>query len=228
MFVCAHDDASQVKARGFRGDSTLILAAWDARRDTTLIGDRQRGVVLVGRLVARMFPATPRQVGDAGVADLTDELGALKEVRRRMRMGSRDEIRRVALSDLLLWRADRRVADIGAFRTTRSRASFRYRGSWACTGRHTGYSPWKPVRFTLTVDRLASAGFGAAERLRVADRTTGLRIEWQEVPQRTNGIAGRGVRVDVSRLRAGRYRMQLMVNAGGDPSAVATREIDVR
>jgi len=87
----------------------------------------------------------------------------------------------------------------------------------------------EPVRFTLTVEQVGVSWFRrAAERLRFADPTTGLRIQWQEVPQRTNGIAGRGVRVDVSRLRAGRYRMQLTVNAAGETSAISTREIDVR
>jgi len=99
-------------------------------------------------------------------------------------------------------------------------------------GDDTGAGPSAPKR---TLDAPAAGKVvgvswfrRAAERLRFADRTTGLRIQWQEVPQRTNGIAGRGVRVDVSRLRAGRYRMQLTVNAAGETSAISTREIDVR
>ena len=58
--------------------------------------------------------------------------------------------------------------------------------------------------------------------------TTALRIQWDEVPIQTNGIAGRGVRVDVSQLRAGHYRMQLMVEVAGGLSALRERQIEVR
>jgi hypothetical protein len=43
-----------------------------------------------------------------------------------------------------------------------------------------------------------------------------------------NGIAGRGVRVDLSRLVAGRYRMQVTVTPVGEAPVVVGREIAVR
>jgi hypothetical protein len=64
--------------------------------------------------------------------------------------------------------------------------------------------------------------------LRLTDPTSGLRIQWEEVPQRVNGIAGRGVRVDLSRLRSGRYRMQLVASVSGEASRVAERIVEVR
>ena len=69
-----------------------------------------------------------------------------------------------------------------------------------CTGRPTAFAPRRarelfPDRRT---DRRQLVS-PRRERFRLADPTTGLRIQWEEVPQQTNGIAGRGVRVEVSR-----------------------------
>jgi hypothetical protein len=237
-----HDLPSQV-ARFRRGDSTLIVAAWDARRDTTLIGRSLDAALVIwsddsSRAVMRRSDAratgtlTATAVADSGLVSL--ELLAKQDRRAaRTRIGfSRRDSSRVALSDLLLYTPTATSAD--ALETVQddaftsdvippSRALGVY---WETYGLQAA---GEPVRFTLTVEQIGVSWLRrAAERLRFADRTTGLRIQWQEVPQRTNGIAGRGVRVDVSRLRAGRYRMQLTVNATGEPSAVATREIDVR
>ena len=237
-----HDLPSQI-ARFRRGDSTLILAAWDARRDTTLIGRSLDAALVIwsddsSRAVVRRPDAratgtmVATAVADSGLMSL--ELLA-KEDRRagRIRMGfSRRDSSRVALSDLLLYTPTVASADAlegvqdNAFTSDVIPASRELGVYWETYGLEPA---GEPVRFSLTVEQIGVSWFRrAAERLRVADRTTGLRIQWQEVPQRTSGIAGRGVRVDVSRLRAGRYRMQLTVNAAGDASAVATREIDVR
>ena len=171
-------------------------------------------------------------IADSGLMSL--ELLAKADRRAaRIRMGfSRRDSSRVALSDLLLYTPTVASADAlesvqdNAFTSDVIPPSRELGVYWETYGLQPA---GEPVKFSLTVEQIGVSWFRrAAERLRVADRTTGLRIQWQEVPQRTNGIAGRGVRVDVSRLRAGRYRMQLMVNAAGAPSAVGTREIDVR
>jgi hypothetical protein len=67
-----------------------------------------------------------------------------------------------------------------------------------------------------------------AERLRLADPTSGLRIQWDEVPRQAGDEAGRGVRVDVSRLRSGRYRVQLAASVRGETPVLAQREVEVR
>jgi hypothetical protein len=68
----------------------------------------------------------------------------------------------------------------------------------------------------------------AVEAMRLADRTTGVRVQWQEVPTVVEGVAARDVRIDLSRLRPGRYRMQLTLQVPGEPIATSTRTIDVR
>src|SRR5262249_23642636 len=87
----------------------------------------------------------------------------------------------------------------------------------------------EPVHFTLTVEEIEIGLLRrAAERLRFADPTSALRIQWDEVPLQRNGIAGRGVRVDLSRLRGGPYRMQLASPAASGPAVLASRDITVR
>ena len=87
----------------------------------------------------------------------------------------------------------------------------------------------EPVHFTLTVEEIEVGLLRrAAERLRFADPTSALRVQWDEVPLQRNGIAGRGVRVDLSRLRSGRYRMQLAIAADDGASVVASRDVTVR
>src|SRR6185503_18927618 len=83
----------------------------------------------------------------------------------------------------------------------------------------------EPVHFTLTVEQVGVSWLRhVAERLRFADPTSALRIQWQEVPLQQDGIAGRGVRVDLSRLRSGRYRVELSVSTGDDAKAITVRE----
>ena len=237
-----HELPSQI-ARFRRGDSTLVVAAWDARRDTTLLGRPLDAALVIwsddsSRAVVHNTEAhttgsiTASAIVDSGLVSL--ELLAKHDrraARTRVGFAHRDSSR-VALSDLLLYAPMSAPAD--DLETVRDKAftsdvvppSRDLGVYWETYGlRQAG----EPVRFTLTIEQIGVSWLRrAAERLRFSDPTTGLRIQWQEVPQRTNDIAGRGVRVDVSRLRSGRYRMQLTVDAEGERSAVSTREIDVR
>jgi len=87
----------------------------------------------------------------------------------------------------------------------------------------------EPAHFTLTIEPTDISWLRrVAETLRFADPTRALRIQWQEVPQTLNGIAGRGVRVDVSQLRSGKYKLQLAVETTGGKTSSTTKEIEVR
>jgi hypothetical protein len=237
-----HSLPSQI-ARFRRGDSTLVVAAWDARRDTTMLG-RALDAALVLAVDGEQRAVTRRSdvhaVGhiettgmiDSGLVSL--ELLAANDRRAaRERAGISPRIGgRVALSDLLLYSPTAEspyaldVVRDSALASDVAPASRSLGVFWESYGlRPEG----EPVRYTLTVEQV---GIGwlqrAAERLHFADPTTGLRVQWQEVPQRVNGIVGRGVRVDLSRLRAGRYRLQLAVEAEGEPMVTSVKEIDVR
>jgi hypothetical protein len=84
------------------------------------------------------------------------------------------------------------------------------------------------LSITLSVERVGSAWTTrAAERLGLATKATPLRVRWQEVPKRDNGIATRAITIDLSALRAGRYRMQLMVTADDGGTAVSERFVEL-
>ncbi|HSQ30127.1 MAG TPA: hypothetical protein VLN49_09770, partial [Gemmatimonadaceae bacterium] len=86
----------------------------------------------------------------------------------------------------------------------------------------------EPLHFTLRVEQFGASWFRrTAERLHLADPTSGLRLQWDEVPEQVDGRAARGLRLDLSRLRAGRYRVSLTARAR-DGTATTIREIEVR
>jgi hypothetical protein len=67
----------------------------------------------------------------------------------------------------------------------------------------------------------------AAVLLRLADKRTPLSLQWQEVPDRADGIASRAVSVDLSLLKPGRYRIKLSVTPRGGVPIVSMREIEI-
>ena len=235
-----HELPSQI-ARFRRGDSTLVVAAWDARRDTTLLGRSLRAALVLlspsGELtVARDSSALT--VGrlwttarlDSGLASL--ELLAPAErraARSRTGLAARDT-GRISLSDLLLYApsptpADRLEAVRDSALGTNVVAGARGVGVYWET---YGLRAPEPLHFTLTVEQFGVGWLRrTAEALHLADPTSGLRLQWDEVPELADRIAARSVRLDLSRLRAGQYRVSLTVRAR-DGAATAAREIDVR
>ena len=107
-----HELPSQL-ARFRRGDSTLIVAAWDARRDTTLIGRSLDAALVIWSDDSSRASSGGRRTrdrddgGGGGRGFRTDELGASGQggsTRRENPHGlSRRDSSRVALSDLLLY-----------------------------------------------------------------------------------------------------------------------------
>lgn len=237
-----HDLPSQI-ATFRRGDSTLVVAAWDARRDTTLLGRALDAALVLGaegeqRAIIRRADAGVRGslstigVMDSGLVSL--ELLATKDRRAaRTRVGVRARSGgRIALSDLLLYASSASSPNTLDAVADSALASDVVPGNrvlgvfWETYGLH---APGEPVRFTLTVEQIGVGWLRrTAERLRLTDPTSGLRIQWEEVPQLVNGVAGRGVRVDLSRLRSGKYRMQLVASVSGEASQVAERTVEVR
>ena len=235
-----HDLPSQV-ATFRRGDSALVVAAWDARRDTTLLGRAlNAALVLVSptgqatvvrdssaRTVGRLWVTAPI---DSGVVSL--ELLAPAErraARSRVGLPARDS-GRVVLSDLLLFAPSPTVANrLDAVRDSALATSVvsGARGVGVYWEAY-GLTAPEPLHFTLSVEQ---HGVGwlrrTAERLHLADPTSGLRLQWDEVPELTGDMAPRSVRLDLSRLRSGHYRVSLTARsrAGG---ATAVCEIDVR
>jgi hypothetical protein len=239
-----HDDVPSQVALFRRGDSTLVVGAWDARRDTTLLGrPLVAAVAFAGdsagaRVLARDTSATTvgRILGvgviDSGLVSL--ELLAVAD-RRAARVRTGLPARpsgRVALSSLLLYAPSREPAyNIAAVKDSAlasavipaSRAVGVYWETYGTQDRG------EPVHYSLTVEQVGVTwARRAAERLHLADRTSALRLQWDEVARPEQGVAGRGVRVDLSRLRAGRYVVTLDVSATNNERASAGKEIVIR
>lgn len=236
-----HDVPNQV-ARFRRGDSTLILAAWDARNDTTLIGRPLDAALVVwsnDSVMASTRQSKVRTTGtlvtttliDSGLVSLELLAPAEKRAARvRIGIGARDSSA-LAVSDLLLYTpTSRPVSTLTAVQddafTSNIVPPSRDLGVFWETYGAMGLT--EPAHFTLTIEPIDIGWFRrVAESLRFADPTRALRIQWQEVPQTVNGIAGRGVRVDVSQLRSGKYRLQLAIDATGGKTSSTTRDIEI-
>ncbi|HVX41489.1 MAG TPA: hypothetical protein VHB25_18125 [Gemmatimonadaceae bacterium] len=229
-------------ARFRRGDSVLVVGAWDARRDTTLIGRPLAAALVlanVDSVVAVARRSDARATGrltviaplDSGLVSL--ELLAEKDRRAaRARAGilpRADGL--VSISDLLLYAPDsaevRALADVADSALTsdeiaRARPVGVYWELYGMADRSA------PVRYTLNVEQIGVSWMRrTAERLHLADATSGLRIQWEEMPRASDGVAARGVHLDLSRLRPGTYRVRLRAESGTDAPVVATRDIRI-
>ncbi len=230
-----------------RGDSTLAVGAWNAGRDTTLLGRTlsaalvlaaDSGALAIARDSTAHASGRITTIGmiDSGLVSL--ELLAVTDRRAaRARVGAPPrDTGRIALSNLLLF-AQRASAGDGAgdepdfamavdsALTSEAIPQSRNVGVyWETYGLRSA----EPVQYTLSVEPV-DVGFmrRVAERLRFADPTSGFRIEWRDVARSTGGIGSRTTRLDLSRLRRGRYRVQLDVMASGGITASATRAFEV-
>ncbi len=236
-----HDLVGQV-AVFRRGDSAVVVATWDARRDTTLTG-RDLDVTLLladvgsvkattrgrGHNIGRLDVAAPI---DSGLVSL-EVLSPDDRRAGRLRVGLAPRPRSsVALSDLLLYSsADSPPETLAAARDSALFGNVvpRARGVGVFWESYGLPSDARPVEYTLVVEQFGTSWMRrAAERLHLADPTTGTRVQWQEVPRSAHGIAARGVRLDLARLRTGRYRVTLDVRAANGAQASTTREIEIR
>jgi hypothetical protein len=238
-----HEIPAQVAAFR-RGDSTLVVGAWDVRRDSTLVG-RELNAALVlaspGHLQTVARAEKRRAVGSIQATALIDtgwislELLAPAERRAgRLRVGlPRRSTGRVALSDLLFY-APIEGPPVEALDAVRDSALARdvapFGRAVGVFAEAYGLAPQgEHLRFDLTLEQI-EIGWRqrAAERLHLADPAAAIRIHWEEMARVRDGISARGTRVDLSGVRNGRYRLQLTVTADDGSTATSSREIEVQ
>ena len=240
-----HDLPSQI-ATFRRGDSLLVVAAWDARKDTTLLGRKLEATLNVvadsGPVSrsSRLLPAGERgsltkgsieamAAIDSGVVSL--ELVASEDRRAaRRRLGIPARTRSgIGLSDVLLYGGSAEtVSELVQARDSMlasTRLTTRVVGAyWEVYGLSQSSGP---IKFSLSVEPF-DIGWTRrlAQRVGLTDPASGLRLQWEDAPRTLNGILARGVRVDLSRLRGGKYRLTLTATTR-DGSATSSREIEV-
>lgn len=236
-----HALPSQI-ARFRRGDSTLVFAAWDARQDTSLLGRTIDAALVVlddsTTTISRLDSVRTRghitlaAHADSGIISL--ELLAPKE--RRAARSRKGFVRRtsdgITLSDLLLYASGDSTPTTLAAAADSALTSTEIVGVrpvgvyWETYGLNT---LGKHVHYTLTVEEVEVGWMRrAAARVHLVDPTRELRIQWDEHPLPSNGIAGRGVQLDLSQLRHGKYRIELAATPDDGPTATTNRVIEVK
>ena len=227
-----------------RGDSALVIAAFDLRNDTAFASGPLDAAAFVtpepGQLWGKAATFHTRSAvlqteGPwapmlASIEVIAPEHRAAARARYGLRLPAPSG--RVSVSDLLLYAGGdstpQRLEQAAprALTTTRVSASKALGLFWETYGvRPEG----ETLGVSLTIEETSAPLLRRAARvLHLSDKGSPLRVQWQEVPDRETRIASRAVSVDLARLTPGRYRVRLTVTpADGGLVATAMREIEV-
>ena len=228
-----------------RGDSTLVVAAFDAESDTAIAAAHDP----VPALVLLRDEHTPSVVvrgatGKHGVLTATSpwrprliavemlDSATRRSARSRDGLAERDTVRyRVELSDLLL------------FGPTDSSAAFSLDGVAAMalasdrlvSGARLGlfwemYGLEANERVTATVGlvpREAGLFRRLAERARLATPRSPVHLQWSDAPDVRGSVGGRALVLDLGDIPTGRYTVELSVNVDGQPAMHAASPVEV-
>ena len=229
-----------------RGDSALVVAAFDLRRDTTFKRDSiaaalaispaitPESVVVVAASSARRRGAlTATGAWRALLVSVEGRDSAERRIARARRVARppASSAGRVSVSDLLLFDDPASLPTSIDDAIPRARGSLRVHRStpvgvyWEMYGLDEAGAT---VSYTLTVTRVGVPWLRrAAERLKVAERRAPVRMKWDEPSRQPNGVRSRALAVDFSTLPAAHYRIDLSVEAEGQPPVIASRFVEV-
>lgn len=230
-----------------RGDSALVVAAYDVSDDTTL----SRHPLEVGLYALRVDSATVGEpvgtsataAGSRGIVMATapwtpmvvslELLDSTAKTAARTRFGIRPPASegRVGISDLVMFgpkSADslpHRLEDALALslhsdHVGRDRLLGLF---WETYGvRANGEN----VAVSISIERVREGWMRrTAERLRLATPFSPMKLQWTEVPDHRDGIASRSVTLNLAALQPGRYEITLTVTSTDSPPVVAKREV---
>ena len=229
-----------------RGDSAVVVAAFDASGASGFARDTIEAALAVAPAVspdsARVFSdSTARRRGvilsPAPWRPLIVSVEARDSAARRVARARR-VVRppasngRVTISDLLLFDDPANLPTSLDEATPRARGSTKIDRStpvgvyWEMYGIS---SAGETLAYTLTVTREGTRWYRrAAEKLGVVDRRAPVRMQWDEPSSRPGAARSRALAVDFSTLPAGRYRIELTLEAGSLTVATASRTVEVR
>ena len=232
-----------------RGDSALVVAAYDVTDDTLFA----RAPIEAGLFTATIdsshvgaaHGSVERRAAPRGVLAATApwhpmvlslellDSASRSAARARYAVTPRSPAGRVGVSDLLIFTPqgdETRLHDLDAVlplvvhddhvSATQPIGIF-----WEAYGvRAEGES----FAVALQIDRIKEGWRRrAAERLHLASPFSPVTVQWQEMPNGANHVAARAMALDLSRLEPGRYEIRLTLTAKDELAAVATREIVV-
>ncbi len=230
-----------------RGESTLVVAAYDLTRDSLFRDVTLDAALVLARdettapYVERRAVAEPSGVLVAaapwGPAVLSLELLATRGVERRAarsRFGwlahpSTDG--NLAVSDLLLFDPPDSVSSEleAVLPHVRGPAPLPRGSRIGLYWEAYGLAPDGESLATVVSVEPEQVGWlrGAFESVGLVSRSRPVRLEWTEQGKPKDGIAARALVVDLSPLHPGRYRIELAVTASGRRPASASRSIRI-
>jgi len=229
-----------------RGDSALVVAAFDATAQTAFAHDTIDAALAVAPatnpdsvIVNRDSAALRRGllVATAEWRPAIISIEARDSAERRVAR-ARGVFRpppstgRVTISDLLLF------DDPAKLPTSLDEATARARGSLKVDRTKPvgvywemyGVSPaGETLAYRLTVTRERTPWYRrAAEKLGVVERRAPVRMQWDEPSARPGAAHARALAVDFSTLPEGRYRIELTLETGNLTIATASRTVEVK
>lgn len=228
-----------------RGDSAVIVAAYDASDDTLLVRhpfdaalvvtpderqyftSRQAAAPRTGALIANV----PRLAAIASVELLDTAQRAAGRTREAVApLPTGPELR---LSDVLLFRPDptapmpqtlaeaARTALVSVADTTRALGLY-----WEVYGR---INAGEPVNVSLTIERTGMGWWQRARQwLRVGGGSAPIALRWHDAARAGQPAMRRAVSVDLSRLDGGTYALRLEVETSSGRKAETGRTLDIR
>lgn len=232
-----------------RGDSALVVAAYDVH-DDTLFARRGLEAALFTVPIDSDKLGRPRgtidsHAGRTGILTTAapwspmiasvELLDSAYKSAARARVGVRlpASVGRLGISDLLLFApgsADslpRRLEDALplALHSDDVDRNVPLGLFWEAYGaRRAGES----FAVSIGIDRIQEGWMRrAAQRLHLASPFSPLKLQWTELPQGADGIASRSVTLDLTKLEPGRYEISLSVSSMSGLPIVAKREVTI-
>lgn len=229
-----------------RGDSSIVVAAFDVSADTVFMRDSlaaalaaapvsapESAIVVIDSLARRhdvLLASVPRSPLIVSVE--ARDSAARRVARARAVVRRAPDSGRVTISDIMLFDDPANLPASLEDAAPRARGSLRVERNspvgvfWEMYGVNPA---GETLEFTLTVSREGVPWYRrAAERLGLADRRAPVRMKWDEPSARPGAARSRALSLDLSTLPEGRYRVELTLEAGGQPPARAQRMIEVR
>jgi hypothetical protein len=227
-----------------RGDSVLIVAAYDVSRDTALAGEPLTAGLIVSARdpVARI--ATRRDSARGGGAlvvmapdrPLLFSLEVASESRRaaarsRYAVHASSAGGALRLSELLLFLPRDELPTtlddvlplvLGSLKLPQGASVGLY---WEVYGQPQAVAPLVATLDVEPVDRPALRK--AVEAIGLAAKPTRVKMRWQDGPSSVESAFARTLAVNLASLRRGRYRMQLTIAGNDGPLLTTARDIEI-
>lgn len=237
VFVGLEHQASAFR----RGDSAIVVAAYDVSADTGFRSDSITAALALARdamtePVIRSLHAAAGVLVDTAAwrpAVLSVEVIAAphRAARARYGVGAADSsgAGRVSVSDLLLFTPGPEVPASLGEAAPRARSSPRTRSAerlglfWETYG----LRPGETVKVAVTILPRRHGLRAVTDALRLSRRPSPTNLQWEETAAVAHGIAPRAVALELSTLSPGQYVVTIDVEAAGEPAVHAARQIEV-